>query len=73
MIKQQMEQPAKEARTVASTVEMPGMTRPPEAVGKPHKKPSGSQARITHWGSPLSWRVKGYNNAPQKDQTAWEG
>lgn len=48
-----MEQPAKEAQTVASTVEMPGVTRPPEAVGKPPKKPSGSQARITHWRSLL--------------------
>lgn len=49
-----MEQFVKEAQTVASTVEMPGVTRPPEAVGKPPKKPSGGQARITHWGSTLS-------------------
>lgn len=39
-----MEQSAKEAQIVATAVEMPGMTRPPEAVGKPPKKSPGSQA-----------------------------
>lgn len=39
-----MEQSAKEAQTVATTVEMPGVTRPPKAVGKPPKQSSGSQA-----------------------------